>query len=521
MRARIALLILVAAALASRGDVPRATPQTATPNAQVTVVDATVVPGIDAPAAQLLTRVEPRWIRATVHVTDILRPTFGSYGPGDPASVRVTAMFSAFSHLAGETVPVRFDPTTTTVTCSVDAPAPPVTLAYRDGRYSAIVPRGRAFRDALPNYYMVEVRVGETVYGVARVPVVDALSISAPREGERFFPDVTVPTSFMTASWRVLWVDADPHFRFQHENSAVLTEREASGRLRLVGQITAPGDHTLDPQTLGLTPMVLPYPTPLNNGTVHVITRYRSTDDTIGPTEFLLDEWTSSAGAERGIVWRPETTSGTNATSAASIDHIMLGFRSLEEGMNAFEKATGVKPLPGGRHPHMGTENALVSLGEGAYLEIIAPQPDAKSNPMVDGLRGLASLAVIGWALGVADVDDAVARLANAGLLATKPQPGSRVTPEGTTLEWVTFGLEKQPDTAPFFIRWSESTKHPSRTSPGGCTMAALEIDDPRGEELTRMLKALGANAAVRVEAKAKMRLSLRCGEREATFASP
>ena len=521
MRARIALLVLVAVTLASRGDVPRATPQTTTPNAQVTVADATVVPGIDAPPAQLLTRVEPRWIRATVHITDIVRPTFGSYGPGDPTSVRVTAMFSAFSHLAGETVPVRFDPATTTVTCRGDAPAPPVTLAYRDGRYSAIVPRGRAFRDALPNYYMVEVRAGETVYAVARVPVVDVLSISAPREGERFFPDVTVPTSFMTASWRVLWVDADPHFRFQHENSAVLTEREASGRLRLIGQVTAPGDHTLDPQTLALTPMVLPYPTPLNNGTVHVITRYRSTDDTIGPTEFILDEWTSSAGAERGIVWRPETTSGSNAPSAASIDHLILGARSLGEGIDAFEKATGVKAVFGGRHPHMGTENALVSLGDGAYLEIIAPQPDAKPNQMVDGLRGLASPALIGWAIRVADVDDAVARLASVQLPATKPQPGSRITPQGTTLEWVTFGLEKQFDTAPFFIRWGDATKHPSLTSPGGCAIESLEVDDPRGEELTRMLKALGANADVRIEARAKMRLSLRCGERLATFASP
>src|SRR5687768_10396585 len=121
MRARIALLVLAGAALALRGDVPQKTPQTATPNAPITVVDATVIPGIDAPPVELLTRVEPRWIRAAVHVTDVLRPTFGSYGPGDPTSVRVTAIFSAFSHLAGETVPVRFDPATTTVTCRGDS----------------------------------------------------------------------------------------------------------------------------------------------------------------------------------------------------------------------------------------------------------------------------------------------------------------------------------------------------------------------------------------------------------------
>src|SRR5438046_595593 len=127
----------------------------------------------------------------------------------------------------------------------------------------------------------------------------------------------------------------------------------------------------------------------------------------------------------------------------AGIDHIMIGVSELDEGIRAFQRATGVAPARGGRHPSRGTENALLSLGGGAYLEIIAPQHDAQPNEMVTELRALRGPALVGWAVHVIDANDAAARLERAGFTPSKPQPGSRVTPQGATLEWSTFGLEK------------------------------------------------------------------------------
>ena len=206
----------------------------------------------------------------------------------------------------------------------------------------------------------------------------------------------------------------------------------------------------------------------------------------------------------------------------AGIDHILIGVASLDEGIRAFERATGVAAVRGGRHPSRGTENALVSLGHGAYIEIIAPQANAAPNEFVTQLRALREPVVVGWAVHVVDAGDAAKRLAAAGFTPTKPQPGSRVTPQGATLEWTTFGVEKpQIATAPFFIQWGAKTTHPSLTSPGGCTMTSFQISDPAGDQLSQLLDALGVKADIRTGEHPRMHLAIRCGKRTASYDSP
>lgn len=59
------------------------------------------------------------------------------------------------------------------------------------------------------------------------------------------------------------------------------------------------------------------------------------------------------------------------------LDHLMVAARTLEEGAAWVEAALGVKTLPGGKHPLMGTHNRVLSIGRGRYLEVIAIDPDA------------------------------------------------------------------------------------------------------------------------------------------------
>jgi Glyoxalase-like domain len=92
------------------------------------------------------------------------------------------------------------------------------------------------------------------------------------------------------------------------------------------------------------------------------------------------------------------------------LDHVILGCNDLDAGIRFVQERTGVRAAPGGVHPDRGTSNALLSLGDRHYLEIMAPDPNAKevqawAARQLKGLKALANPRLMGWAVHPRDID--------------------------------------------------------------------------------------------------------------------
>ena len=190
------------------------------------------------------------------------------------------------------------------------------------------------------------------------------------------------------------------------------------------------------------------------------------------------------------------------------LDHILLGSPDLQAGIEFVEQHTGVRAAFGGVHPGRGTQNALLSLGERRYLEIIAPDPaqPGVKNPIASNLHSLTEPQLIGWAAHPGSVTAFAEKLRVAGIKCDGPTQGSRKRPDGQFLKWQIVSLA---DTAsgllPFFIEWSQDSVHPSLDAPKGCRLLnfAAEIPDP--EKLAATLKMLNLDLPVKKAEKPRL----------------
>jgi len=180
------------------------------------------------------------------------------------------------------------------------------------------------------------------------------------------------------------------------------------------------------------------------------------------------------------------------------LDHILLGCNDLQRGIDFVEERTGVRAAFGGVHPGRGTQNALLSLGERRYLEIIAPDPKQNGPTSHPQLATMTEPRLIGWAAHPGDLVAVAKKLGDAGVAFEGPAPGSRKRPDGGVLSWKTLTLkDDRGGLLPFFIEWSADSKHPSEDAPHGCKLDSFEAVSPSPDGLLRVFKTLGVEMPV------------------------
>lgn len=197
----------------------------------------------------------------------------------------------------------------------------------------------------------------------------------------------------------------------------------------------------------------------------------------------------------------------------ASIDHLVYACTDLGSTCGWIAEATGVTPAPGGRHPGEGTRNALLSLGERTYLELIAPDESqtAVRKPLAFGIDALRAPSLRAWACSPTNIAEAAKTSRRNGHRLGEPVGGRRLTPGGSEITW-TLALPEPPavkpggfsdcDVAvlPFLIDWGQSP-HPATTSPVGLVLDHFVLSGPSPDALRGLLEAIGLEGPWAVEA--------------------
>ena len=122
----------------------------------------------------------------------------------------------------------------------------------------------------------------------------------------------------------------------------------------------------------------------------------------------------------------------------ADLDHLVVTCADLDAGMAWAERTFGVMPVRGGAHPQWGTHNALLSLGRGRYLELLAPDPLAgpagRANDRGRALFGLAPAPEAGaaprlttWMVRSRTIETLLGGALKAGADLGRVQGGSRL----------------------------------------------------------------------------------------------
>lgn len=200
------------------------------------------------------------------------------------------------------------------------------------------------------------------------------------------------------------------------------------------------------------------------------------------------------------------------------LDHIVYGVPDLEKAINAFQEQAGIAPTIAGKHPGLGTHNAVLSLGNLQYLEFIAIDPEAHITNRVlpswcAALLEISKPKIMTWVIRTDNMAEIVSKLNALGNLQIEPpQTFTRTKSDGTIVSMeLAFKKEAPPPydgLVPFFINWGK-TKHPSETVESKCEIKEWYGCHPKAKEIESLLSQVGIQFVVKERPTVEFHLKL------------
>ena len=197
------------------------------------------------------------------------------------------------------------------------------------------------------------------------------------------------------------------------------------------------------------------------------------------------------------------------------IDHIVYAVPDLNLAMEEFAIKSGASPVFGGYHPHHGTKNALLNLGDGCYLEFLAIDLENKSvtPPRWMGIDMIGAPKITRWSLKSLDLD-----FDSEIVRAFRPEMGmiiggSRKLDLGDILRWDMILPLTAPEVEliPFMVDWSRSSKHPTDSLPLECQLISLTLTHPQPDKILQVFKRLSVDTEIKYAESASISMQLNC----------
>lgn len=203
---------------------------------------------------------------------------------------------------------------------------------------------------------------------------------------------------------------------------------------------------------------------------------------------------------------------------SGAIDHLVVTSPTLAAGIQFVEQKLGCRMQPGGRHPRMGTHNALLRIGVDCYLEVISIDPDAVPPVRsrwfeMDKLLPDARPRLATWVMRTNDIFK-VTNVTGAALGVVEEMSRG-------ALEWqITIPSDGQlpfSGLAPAVIQWKGDDHPASKLADSSVSLLQLTGHHPDAETIRDLLNALHFEGPYMVaEATADIPIGLK-----ATFQTP